>query len=31
MSLPIIMHVNYCEQGQPISEMCRKAVACSHA
>lgn len=27
MSLPIIMHVNYCEQGQSISEMCRKAVA----
>ncbi len=27
MSLPIIMHVNYCEQGQTISEMCRKAVA----
>ena len=26
MSLPIIMHVNYCEQGQTISEMCRKAV-----
>ena len=27
MSLPIIMHVNYCEQGQTIPEMCRKAVA----
>jgi len=26
MSLPIIMHVNYCEQGQTIPEMCRKAV-----
>ena len=26
MSLPIIMHVNYCEQGQTISEMCEKAV-----
>ena len=27
MSLPIIMHVNYCEQGQTIPEMCRRAVA----
>jgi len=27
MPLPIIMHVNYCEQGQTIPEMCRKAVA----
>jgi len=27
MSLPIIMHVNYCEQGQTIPDMCRKAVA----
>ncbi|MBI3947646.1 MAG: sugar phosphate isomerase/epimerase, partial [Armatimonadetes bacterium] len=27
MSLPIIMHVNYCEQGQTYPEMCRKAVA----
>ncbi len=27
MSLPIIMHVNYCEQGQTIQEMCQKAVA----
>ena len=26
MSLPIILHVNYCEQGQTIPEMCRKAV-----
>ena len=26
MSLPIIMHVNYCEQGQKIPEMCQKAV-----
>ena len=26
MSLPIIMHVNYCEQGQTIPEMCKKAV-----
>jgi len=25
-ALPIIMHVNYCEQGQTIEEMCRKAV-----
>jgi len=24
---PIIMHVNYCEQGQSIMEMCKKAVA----
>ncbi len=27
MSVPIIMHVNYCEQGQTLPEMCRKAVA----
>ena len=27
MSLPIIMHVNYCEQGQTIADMCQKAVA----
>lgn len=27
MSLPIIMHVNYCEQGQSLAEMCQKAVA----
>ena len=27
MPLPIIMHVNYCEQGQTIPEMCQKAVA----
>ncbi len=26
MSLPIIMHVNYCEQGQSLEEMCEKAV-----
>ncbi len=26
MSAPIIMHVNYCEQGQTLPEMCRKAV-----
>ncbi len=26
MSLPIIMHVNYCEQGQTLAEMCQKAV-----
>ena len=26
MSLPIILHVNYCEQGQTIPEMCQKAV-----
>ena len=26
MSLPVIMHVNYCEQGQTIPEMCQKAV-----
>jgi len=26
MSLPVILHVNYCEQGQTISEMCKKAV-----
>lgn len=26
MALPIVMHVNYCEQGQTIPEMCRKAV-----
>lgn len=26
MTPPIIMHVNYCEQGQTIEEMCRKAV-----
>lgn len=26
MSAPLIMHVNYCEQGQTIEEMCRKAV-----
>jgi len=23
---PLIMHVNYCEQGQTLEEMCRKAV-----
>ncbi len=26
MSLPIILHVNYCEQGQTIPQMCQKAV-----
>ncbi|HHT28278.1 MAG TPA: sugar phosphate isomerase/epimerase [Firmicutes bacterium] len=26
MTAPIIMHVNYCEQGQTIEEMCLKAV-----
>ncbi|MCK9266815.1 sugar phosphate isomerase/epimerase [bacterium] len=26
MKWPIIMHVNYCEQGQTIPEMCHKAV-----
>lgn len=26
MSLPVIMHVNYCEQGQTLEEMCLKAV-----
>lgn len=26
MAVPIIMHVNYCEQGQMIAEMCQKAV-----
>jgi sugar phosphate isomerase/epimerase len=24
---PLIMHVNYCEQGQTLAEICRKAVA----
>ena len=27
MNNPIIMHVNYCEQGQTLDEMCRKAVS----
>jgi len=27
MSVPIIMHVNYCEQGQTILEICEKAVS----
>jgi sugar phosphate isomerase/epimerase len=27
MSYPLILHVNYVEQGQTISEMCHKAVA----
>jgi len=27
MSLPIIMHVNFCEQGQTIEEMCQRAAA----
>lgn len=26
MKLPLIMHVNYCEQGQTLEEMCKKAV-----
>ena len=26
MEWPIIMHVNYCEQGQTIEEICEKAV-----
>lgn len=26
MAPPVIMHVNYCEQGQTIEEMCEKAV-----
>jgi len=26
MSLPIVMHVNYCEQGQSLEDICRKAV-----
>ena len=26
MSYPIIMHINYCEQGQSLAETCRKAV-----
>lgn len=26
MAQPVIMHVNYCEQGQTIEEMCTKAV-----
>jgi len=25
MAYPIIMHVNYCEQGQTVDEICRKA------
>ena len=27
MAYPIIMHVNYCEQGQTVEEICRKAAA----
>ncbi len=27
MAYQIIMHVNYCEQGQTVSEICRKAAA----
>jgi len=27
MNNPIIMHINYCEQGQEITELCRKAAA----
>ncbi|MBO9605126.1 MAG: sugar phosphate isomerase/epimerase [Paenibacillaceae bacterium] len=26
MTLPLIMHINYCEQGQSLDEACRKAV-----
>jgi len=26
MGWPVIMHVNYCEQGQSLAEICRKAV-----
>lgn len=26
MHAPLIMHVNYCEQGQTLEEMCKKAV-----
>lgn len=26
MTMPVIMHVNYCEQGQTLEEICRKAV-----
>lgn len=26
MNNPVIMHANYCEQGQTLAEMCRKAV-----
>ena len=27
MAYPIIMHVNYCEQGQTVREICKKAAA----
>lgn len=27
MALPVIMHINYCEQGQSLVEACHKAVA----
>lgn len=27
MSLPVIMHINYCEQGQSMDEVCQKAAA----
>ena len=27
MAYPVIMHVNYCEQGQTVEEICQKAVA----
>lgn len=27
MSLPVIMHINYCEQGQSMEDVCQKAVA----
>lgn len=26
MALPVIMHINYCEQGQSLNEACNKAV-----
>jgi sugar phosphate isomerase/epimerase len=26
MNAPLIMHINYCEQGQTLEEICRKAV-----
>jgi sugar phosphate isomerase/epimerase len=26
MEHPVIMHITYCEQGQPLSDICRKAV-----
>ncbi len=27
MAYPVIMHVNYCEQGQTVEQICRKAAA----